>query len=183
MNHALTVGIADRLTNGLEHAQPAARAGTFLPQQPIQCLPVDQLHDQIGPTVGQLADLMHRGNAGMLQAAGQLRLVDKACHGRGIVGEAGLQVLQDDVALEGEIAGRVDDAHAALADLVEDRVAGWSGGPFARLGRGGLVRQLGRGVGGVIGWRRVEFGIKRWLRRVHGESPGLRKKAGEVRRS
>ncbi len=104
--------------------------------------------------------------AGLAVEARQLRLVS--------VG-AGENHLERDQAVEGQLPRLVDDAHAAAADLFEDRVAGndgqrqWRVGLAARrlvqrgrCGTGGLVRlfsfgRLGRAHDrpGCVGRRRV----------------------------
>ena len=65
----------------------------------------------------------------MLQLAGDPRLAEEALSGRR-VGRVTLgQQLDGDIAIEGGVAGAVDDTHAAAADFVEQLEAG-------RVGRG-----------------------------------------------
>ena len=63
----------------------------------------------------------------MLQLAGDTRLAEEALGGRRVCGEMIGQQLDGDVAVQGPVAGAVDDAHAAVADLVDQLVAGQAG--------------------------------------------------------
>src|SRR5205814_291542 len=97
----------------------------------------------------QVADLVDLDDVGVAQAGdGEGLLVEAAQLGGG-VGGAG-DHLDGDGPLEADLAGVVDDAHAAVAELAEDLVAGDAGppGPAAVVGRGGGPLGLKRGGGG-----------------------------------
>jgi hypothetical protein len=123
--------VADRLADRLEDSQQPAvvggRIGTEL-QNVGEGAPLDQLHGQERPAVRQHADLVHGGDAGVLQLAGDAGLVAEALGGRRIGRVFRGQHLDGDVAVEGGVAGAVDHAHAAAADLVEQLIAGRAGG-------------------------------------------------------
>jgi hypothetical protein len=124
------VGVADGLANGLEDRQQPAAVGRCvgpLLQDRFERAPLDELHRQEGPAIGEGADLVHDGDAGVLQLAGDPRLAEEAL-GRERIGWVALgQQLDGDVPVEGGIAGTIDDSHAAVADLIaqfEPRRAG-----------------------------------------------------------
>ena len=71
---------------------------------------------------------MHGRDAGVLQLAGDPRLAEEALGGYRIGRVALGQQLDGDIAIEGGVAGAIDDAHAAVADLVEQFVARRAGG-------------------------------------------------------
>jgi hypothetical protein len=76
----------------------------------------------------------------MLQLPGDPRLTDEALCGRR-VGRVTLgEQLDGHVEIEGDIAGAVDNPHAALADFVDQFVARWADGRDARLGGGSPMR-------------------------------------------
>ena len=67
---------------------------------------------------------MHGGDAGVLQLSGDACLAEEAL-GKDRIGRVTIgQQLDGDIALKGDIAGAIDDAHAALPDLVDQLVAG-----------------------------------------------------------
>jgi hypothetical protein len=103
-------------------------------------VPLDELHGQEGPAVGECADLVHGGDARMLQLSGDACLAEEAL-GRERIGWVALgQQLDGDIAVEGDIAGAIDDAHAVVADLVDQLVAGRTGGRGRRFRSVGLAR-------------------------------------------
>ena len=111
--------------------------------------PLDELHGQERPAIGEGADLVDGRNAGMLQLAGDARLAEEALGGWRIGRVALGQQLDGDVAIEGDVAGAVDDAHAAVADLVKQLVARRAERRDGRLGAGrsGRVCQVfGHGI-------------------------------------
>src|SRR5262249_3472298 len=114
--------------------------------------PLDKLHGQEGPTIGEGADLMDCRNAGVLQLAGDTCLAEEALGGRRGGRETIGQQLYGDVAVEGGIARAIDDAHAAVADLVEQFVALRAGWRSARLDGGGPERSGG-------GWQGFGHGV------------------------
>ena len=58
-------------------------------------------------------------NAWMLQLPGDARLAEEALGGRRVCRVTFGQQLDGDIAIEGSVAGAIDDAHAAVADLVK----------------------------------------------------------------
>ena len=124
MNDAVGVGVADGLADGLEDGQPArggAATGRWVGpvlQDRLERAPLDELHRQERPAIGEGADLVHGRDAGVLQLAGDPCLAEEAL-GRYRIGRVALgEQLDGDIAIEGGVAGAVDDAHAAVADLV-----------------------------------------------------------------
>src|SRR5262249_34333079 len=57
------------------------RVGALL-EEGFEGAPPDELHGQEGPAIGESAHLMHGGDAGMLQLAGDPRLAEEALGGR-----------------------------------------------------------------------------------------------------
>src|SRR5687767_6232212 len=97
------VGIANRVTELLEDGdEPAEFAGGALAlrQEVPQRVPLDELHGQEGPAVGQGAEVVYGRDAGVLQLAGDLRLDDEAGGGGGVHGRAGPEELDRDLAAE-----------------------------------------------------------------------------------
>ena len=79
----------------------------------------------------------------MLQLAGDPRLAEEALSGRRVCRVTLGQQLDGNVAIKSGIAGAVDDAHAAVADLVDQLVAGRTGGRGGRFKSGSLARSSG----------------------------------------
>ena len=71
-----------------------------------------------------LADLVDLDDVGVLQAGDGLGLGPEAAGGLGPGVLAGQDHLEGDEAVEPDLPGLVDDAHAAAAQLAEDLVAG-----------------------------------------------------------
>src|SRR5262245_52242475 len=86
---------------------------------------------------------MHGRDAGVLQLAGDARLAEEAPGGRRVGRIAIGQQLDGDIAIEGGVAGAVDDAHASATDLVEKFVARRTGGSGGHVGRAGGVVAIG----------------------------------------
>jgi hypothetical protein len=81
----------------------------------------------------------------MVERRRQARLDEEALAKRGVLGQARCQELQRHRALQGQIVGAVDDAHAAAADQLLQPVAGDLGADDHCLAQGGGVwcRQAG----------------------------------------
>src|SRR5262249_32580301 len=124
-------------------------------QLAFEGLALDELHRQEGAAVGQGAQVVHRGDAGVLQLPGDARLVQEAPRDAGVVVEA-LQDLDGHLAVEDRVGGAVDDAHAAAGDFIEQDVAPTR---WHVAGRGRQVRRSNGG--GVRRYRR-----RRLLRQV-----------------
>ena len=84
---------------------------------------LDQLHREEGPEVGEGAQLVDRHDAGVLELAADLGLLDEAADHVGVVAEVVAQHLEGDVAAEVGVAALEDGAHAAAGDLAVDAVA------------------------------------------------------------
>src|SRR5262249_28060915 len=93
-------------------------------------LPLNELHGQNGPAVGQGPEVVDGGDPGVLQLPGDARLVREPGGRGGVRAEPLLEQLDGDLAAEDGVCGPVDSAHAAAGDLVEDLVT-------ARVGRAG----------------------------------------------
>ena len=93
-----------------------------------------ELQREEGTTL-MLSDFVDLHNVGMLQAADRLRL---GAEPRQVVGSgvgAGQDHLERDEAIESDLAGLVDDAHAAPAQLAQDFITGnLNDGPGRRGG-------------------------------------------------
>ena len=114
VDDAATVGEADRLADLRERLeQPRPVGGLHLVGQG---LPGDEFHGQEGGAVGQRPQGVDRRDARMRQPGGDLRLADEAVG----VGP-GQQDLERDVAVEAEVVGGEDAAHAAAGDLAQHR--------------------------------------------------------------
>ena len=109
-------------------------------------------------------------DVGVLEPGDRLGLGEEAGGGLGRGVGAGQDHLQGAGAVEPDLAGLVDDAHAAAAQLAQDLVAGDGGGRAAAPLRRGVV---GAGRGVRVG-RRAE------ARRGRGRSTDVRDRAVEV---
>ena len=92
-------------------------------QQLRQGVALDQLHGEEGPEVGEGAQLVDRHDAGVLELAADLGLLDEPADHAGVVAEVVAQHLERDVAAEVGVAALEDGAHAAAGDLAIDAVA------------------------------------------------------------
>src|SRR5262249_56754157 len=89
------------------------------------------------PAVGKRSDLVDGRDAGVLELARDAGLGQEALSGWGVVPVVVGEQLDGHVPAQGDVAGAVDDAHAAAADLIQKLVA-W-----------GVGRGTGRSVGSV----------------------------------
>ena len=71
-----------------------------------------------------LIDLVNGADVGMIQSRSCPGLVNEPRLGLGIAGQAGGQEFQGDKTLQPHILSLIDDAHAALADLLENFIMG-----------------------------------------------------------
>jgi len=78
-------------------------------------------HDEVDALVG--TDVVNRDDSGMVQGAGGLGLLDEPLPPKRIGHPVLRQDLDGDVAIELCVAGQVDNAHAAFAQLRLDPVA------------------------------------------------------------
>ncbi len=143
MQHVAVVGRLHRPCQALDQGGSLLRRQGSAGQVAVQTAACAILHGEEGlaVVVGDFEDLH---NASMLQAGHGLGLAAEAAH-VGCVGAVRTQYLEGDEAVGLELAGLVDDAHAALAQPSEHLVA-WNGGerflplagPFCRFCRCGL---------------------------------------------
>ena len=119
-----------------------ARSEGFAGELRAQRVALQQLLDDIRRAV-VLADVVDRGDVGVIQDAGGPRLLLEAAQASGVLRERRRQHLDRDLAAEPRILRAVDLAHAPGADRVEDLV-----GPELRPGH---ERHFAAGsVGSVI---------------------------------
>src|SRR5262249_60289177 len=93
-----------------------------LAQQVGESASPDELHAEEKPAVGQEADLMRGRDAGVLQLAGELGLFEEAALQLRLTALVLAQDLDGQGAMEGQIAGPVNAAHPATADLLFDTI-------------------------------------------------------------
>ena len=96
----------------LRHGERAAR-------QPLaQALAVEALHRDPGAAAPVVADVVDRDDVGMVEERGGLRLLQEAARALGIRHGLGPQQLDRHGSAEARVAGTVEHAHSALAELV-----------------------------------------------------------------
>ena len=91
MDHASGVGVADGLADLLEGGEQAAAVGGrvgAVAEDRVEGAALDQLHGQEGAAVGQRAEVVDRRDAGVLELAGDPRLVDEPSRDHRARGEA-----------------------------------------------------------------------------------------------
>jgi hypothetical protein len=91
------------------------------PDEAAQVRPPDPLHGDEGHAVG-FVDLVDDTDVRVLQLRGGLRLLDEPPLALGIGDELRGEDLDGDLAVQLQVRGAVDDAHASPADLFEDAV-------------------------------------------------------------
>jgi hypothetical protein len=130
------MGVRHRLARLLErrHILTVVLSGAAaMLQKMVEGLSLDKLHCQERPAICQDADLVHGGNARVLQSSGYARLAEKAL-GRQRIGSIALgKQFNGDISIEGNIAGAVDDAHTAVADFLDQLIARRVGRATRRL--------------------------------------------------
>ena len=82
-----------------------------------------QLHREVGPAVGEGAQLVDRHDPRVLELAADLGLLDEAADQLGLVAVCLEQDLDGQVAAEVGVAALEDRPHAAAGDLAQDLVA------------------------------------------------------------
>ena len=145
VNHAVGMSGMDGPRQGLDQlCRRTHRLGRAL-EVLGQAAAGHELEDKVRPARG-LADIVDLDDVGMLQASDRRGLGAKA----GQVLRAGLDPGQDHLqrhgAIETELPGLVDDAHAASSQLPQDLVAR-HGRPFAAHRRGPADDRVGRVAG------------------------------------
>ena len=113
------MGVRDCLTDLCEYRDQGRAIRGFSRKQIGERVALDELHREERPAIRQRADVVNRRNRGMLELTGDARFVEKAPGAGRTDGEASLEELQSDIAVEGDLPRSVDDAHAARTDLFE----------------------------------------------------------------
>ncbi len=142
VDHPPCMGIGHRLADGLEDGKEAGkvvRGRLAFRQQRRQRPAPDQLHREVGPAVGEGAQLVHRHDAGVLELTADLRLLDEPAHQLGLVLVALEQDLDGQVAAQVGVAPLEDRPHPAPGDLAEELVAV------------AMLRRRGHLIGGGLG--------------------------------
>ena len=138
MDDALTVRLGDAARQRFDQlGRPPRRPGRAV-EPPVQAAAVDELQLEERQAVG-LADVVDLHDVGVLQAGDGLRLGQEAGGGLGAGMGAGQDHLQGAGAVQADLPGLVDDAHAAAAQLAQDLVAGDGGDGAAGRLRGGAA--------------------------------------------
>ena len=151
VDHPAGVRVSDRLCHREERGQQARavlrRVGP-LGQQVGQGPALDQLHGEVGAAVGEGPQLVDRDNAGVLELAADLRLLDEAVDHLGAVAMGLEQDLDGEVASQVGVASLEDRPHAAAGDLAQKLEPRGAIGRFGQLGGAGPdQRRLRPGVG------------------------------------
>jgi hypothetical protein len=115
MRRREALGDLDRVVDRLARGKRAAR------QPRAQGLAFEQLRDDVGSAIVR-PEIVDRGDVGVVQAAGGLRLLLEAPQPVRVVGEGGRQDLDRDVALQALVARAIDLPHATGADDSHDLV-------------------------------------------------------------
>ena len=108
------MGVGHRLADLLEDRQEPRQVvgrGRRARQQGGQGPALDQLHGEEGPAVGEGAQLVDRHDAGVLELAADLRLLDEPAEDLGVVAV----LLQED--LDGQVAAQVGVAALSTAPM------------------------------------------------------------------
>ena len=125
--------VGDRLADVLEDAQESRQVGRgecAFPQQGGQGAALDQLHGEVGTAVAEVADLVDRRDARMLELSGDLRFLDEASDEIGVIPVPVEQDLDGEVAAQVGVAALEDGTHPAVSDLAQDLVAAGLVGHF-----------------------------------------------------
>ena len=122
VDEPLLMGVLDGLADRGEELEALADAHLRFVAEPGQRQPVDQFHDEERPAFGRHAAIDHPGDVGMLHDGQGLPLLFEALeHGLGV--HARLDQLERHLALDRlGLLGDPDVAHAAFADLLDERV-------------------------------------------------------------
>ncbi|MFO0799706.1 MAG: hypothetical protein U0804_19725 [Gemmataceae bacterium] len=157
VDHVVGVGVPDGLAHRLEHGhEPAAVVGRVAAgaEEVVEGVALDELHRQKRAAVGEGAEVVDRGDAGVLELAGDVSLVGEPAGDAAVRGELRLEELDRHLAAEGGVGGAEDGAHAAAGDLGAEDV------PAARRRRDDARREVVAAASGRVrvGRPRAEFG-------------------------
>ena len=111
MHHAVRVGESDRLAHPEDDPQHVAPPGPA--REILESLAADQLHHIVDPAVPEGPDVVHRDDAGVLEARQDPRLALEPDGSLG-VRHVSAQHLDRHIAPEGAVGGAVDGAHSTL---------------------------------------------------------------------
>ena len=141
MDHPPGVGVGHRLGHADEDRQEpgmvARRVGP-LGQDLGQGPAFDQLHGEVGATVGEGAQLVDRDDAGVLQLAADLGLLDEPADKLGLVAVRFQKHLHGEVSAEVGVVPLEDRPHSPAGDLAEEEHPGRARSLVGHLGRAGL---------------------------------------------
>jgi len=101
--------------HGLQHGDAAAR------QAMCEVFAGDQFHDQERLAVGRLAVVVNAGDVGVIERGSGARLAQETRAVGGIFRRRARK-LDGHAALEVQVLGEVDDAHAPMPQLADDAV-------------------------------------------------------------
>ena len=121
MQDAALVGVVDGLGDGDHQLGGGSRAGSALGQHLLEVPPADQLHREVAPAF-MLPDLVDRHDVGMIELGDRLHLVlespqlvlRRQC--------SRPDHLERHWPVEADLAGRINDAHTAAAQLAHQLV-------------------------------------------------------------
>ena len=88
----------------------------------LQCLALVVRHHEVELAVGGLVDLGNGADVGMVQRRGRLGFLEEPLLGRLVAGQARREELDGDLALQARVLSRINDPHAAVAELGSDRI-------------------------------------------------------------
>ena len=121
VNNALAMGCVERVRYVDRYRKKRFRFQWPPGDSMAQGHAIQKLHDDEGLAFF-LPDFMDRADVGMVQTRGRLSLALEAQHGLRVVGYFLRQKLQGDEAVQVDVLGLVDDAHATAAELLNDAV-------------------------------------------------------------
>jgi len=138
MHDAFDVGGVERIGN-LDREREKGLKLHGAPGDPVlERRALEEFHDDEGPAAF-LADLVDGADIGMVEGGGSLRLTLKTGQSLRVFGDVIGQELEGDKAVEVQVLGLVNHAHATAAELFDDAVV-----------RNGLVDHWG-----AMLWRRA----------------------------
>ena len=119
MGDAALVGRGDRVRELHPEAQDLARLETLAGDELVEGLALDVLHSEEA-LVLRLLDREQGDDVGVVERGHDLGLALEPPQPLGLPRHGRRQELERDVALQPGVLGEVDDAHAALAQLLQD---------------------------------------------------------------
>ena len=123
MDDPQPVRLDDRARERLDQRRRTPRRPWGAVEPPVEPPALEVLQLEVGQAVG-LADVVDLDDVGVLEPRDGRRLGQEAGGGHGIGVGTGQDHLEGARAVEADLTGVVDDAHAAAAELTQDLVAG-----------------------------------------------------------